>query len=69
MTKKLVNYTNCGGAQLSKTCVLKKVLKLSKSSNIYMCNWDILPKILPSYIAVGQNEDFIHLVHVVKQVY
>ena len=29
--KKLVTCTNCGGVQLSKTCVSKNVLKLSKS--------------------------------------
>ena len=40
--KKLVTCTNCGGVQLSKTCVSKNVLKLSKSSNTYICNWDIL---------------------------
>ena len=36
--KKIVNCTNCGEVQLSKTCVLKNVLKLSKSSNNYICN-------------------------------
>ena len=57
--KKLVTCTNCGGVQLSKTCVSKNVLKLSKSSNTYICNWDILSEILPSDITIGQNEDFI----------
>ena len=36
--KKIVHCTNCGEVQLSKTCVLKNVLKLSKSSNNYICN-------------------------------
>ena len=57
--KKLVTCTNCGGVQLSKTCVSKNVLKLSKSSNTYICNWNILSEILPSDITIGQNEDFI----------
>ena len=57
--KKLVTCTNCGGVQLSKTCVSKNVLKLSKSSNTYICNWDILSEILLSDITIGQNEDFI----------
>ena len=57
--KKKVNCANCGDFQLSKTCVSKNVLKLSKSSNTYICNWDILSEILPSVITIDQNEDFI----------
>ena len=57
--KKVLNCTSCGGVQLSKTCVSKNVLKLSKSSNTYICNWDILSDILPSDITSRQNEDFI----------
>ena len=55
----MVNCTSCGGVQLSKTRVSKNVLKLSKSSNTYICNWDILSDILPSDITSRQNEDFI----------
>lgn len=60
--KNAVNCTNCGGVQLSKRCVSKNILKLSKLSNTCMCNWDVL-----SDITLVKTKTF-YLVSVVKQV-